>query len=356
MSTQIDVPAARGDQGESPESPESSRDRASLRLLAEIVLLTVVAWLGIELLSSNYQRLLLCNALVNIMLALGLFLTLRSGRLSLAQATLAGVGGYVGAYLATHTLMSLALTIVLGGISAAVVGAILGSLALRLAGFYFVIATLAFAQVFTILVGGWQSVTGGLNGIVGIPRLDNVAIGGATLDFTYAGAYSGYALLLTALGVASYLLVRQMTGPTPIGRKISAVGHDDILASSLGVPITRWRVIAFTTGALIAGVAGAVQASYLGLAAPSTYNLDASVLILAMVFLGGRASLPGVVVGAVMLTYVPEYLRFGEQTQLIYTGVLFVAIAFILPTGLVPTIQAALLRIHGGIRSESKHG
>ena len=288
------------------------------------------------ILLPGYDHLIFANALVNTILALGLLLTLRAGRLSLAQASLAGVGGYVSAYIAVHSQVNLLLTLILGALVAGVVGALVGILALRLHGFYFVIATLAFSQIFTIVTGAWQSVTGGLNGIIGIPRLSTTP--GGTFDFSFAGGYTGYSLLLLAAAAICFVIVGLATGKNRVGRAISAVGEDDTLAAALGAGVTRWRVAAFVVGSLMAGFAGAVQASYLGAAAPTTYNINASVLVLAMVYLGGSRSLPGAVVGAFALTYIPEWLRFGDQTQLLFTGLFFIFIAFALPKGLLPTL------------------
>lgn len=295
------------------------------------------------ILAPGYDQLIFANALVNVVLALGLLLTLRAGRISLAQASLAGVGGYASAYVAVHSQLNLMLTLVIGALGAGVVGAVIGALALRLQGFYFVIATLAFSQIFTIVVGSWQSVTGGLNGIVGIPRLGEAS--GGSFDFSFAGGYIGYSLLLLITVSICLVVVGLAMRSNRFGRAVTAVGEDDVLAAALGAGVTRWRVLAFVIGAVMAGFAGAVQASYLGAAAPSTYNIDASVLVLAMVYLGGSRSLLGAVVGAFALTYIPEWLRFGDQTQLLFTGLFFVFIAFVLPNGLLPTIGQLWRRV-----------
>jgi len=309
--------------------------------LAEAGALMVVGLAAYFILTSAYDRLILSNALVNVLLALGLALTLRTGRISLAQATLAGVGAYVSAWLSVNTTMSLFMTVVLGTLAAGVIGLLIGMLGLRLAGFYFVIATLAFSQVFTVVVGAWQNVTGGLNGIVGVLRFNSVP----GFDFSFSGGYSGYVLLLLIVVVLAYVVTALMTGRNKVGRRLIAVGDNDLIATSVGVHPALWRTVAFAVGSLIAGLAGSIQASYLGVAAPSTYNLNASVLVLAMVFLGGKRSLPGVVIGAVALTYIPEWARFGPQSQLLISGAFFVVIAFLLPNGLIPTAGRIIRRV-----------
>lgn len=325
---------------EAPDPYARSRGWAPVALQAGLILIGGYAlWWRIV---PGYDQLVFSNALVNVLLALGLLLTLRAGRISLAQASLAGVGGYVSAYVAVNTQLNLVLTLVVGATLAGIVGAAIGLLALRLQGFYFVIATLAFSQIFTIVVGAWTSVTGGLNGITGIPRLGTTS--GGTFDFTFQGGYTGYSLLLLLAVALSVLGVGLAMGRNRFGRAVTAVGDDDVLAAALGASITRWRVTAFVVGALMAGFAGAVQASYLGGAAPTTYNINASVLVLAMVYLGGSRSLMGAVVGAFALTYIPEWLRFGDQTQLIFTGAFFIFIAFVLPKGLLPTAALAWRR------------
>lgn len=319
------------------------RRQADWRAIVQVALMLVL-WLVLwSSLPGGYDQLMLSNSLTNVMLALGLFLILRAGRMSLAQATLSGVGAYVAAYLDVNLHVNPLVALIPAALAAALVGGLVGLLALRLEGFYFVIATLALSQLFIVVVDSWQSVTGGSNGIFGVPRLSSST--GGLFDFSWGGGYMGYALLLLILSTVSYAVVGILTGKTGVGRTITAIGADEVLASSLGVAVTKWRIVAFMVGSLIAGLAGAVQASYLGLAAPSTYSLYESVLVVAMVFLGGRNSLVGVVLGAFALTYIPQWFNFGAQTQLVFLGGFFVVITVLLPGGLVPSVGAATRRV-----------
>lgn len=314
------------------------RGRARLTYAAELAVLAAAGVIAYVSLTSGYERLVMCTALINVILALSLAITLETGRISLAQASLAGVGAYASGWLALNTSLGLWITLLMGAVVAGLAGALLAGLAMRLIGFYFIIATLAFSEIFGIVVSGWSSGTGGLDGLNGIPPLPDVAIGSMKLSYSSDQSLTGYFFTLLLILLAVFLLARCLTGSTRIGRRIRAVGDDDVLARSVGVRVTAWRSIAFIVASIVAGLAGGLQASLLGGASPSTYGLFPSVFVLAMVFTGGRRSLAGAVVGAILLTVIPEMLKFGTQTQLIYTGVFFLLVAFALPRGLVPSI------------------
>lgn len=314
---------------------------------AVTVLVTVAASVGgYFLFPSSYDRLVLSGVLVNVVLALSLILVTEAGRISLAQASLAGVGAYFSGYLALTLSWNPFVAIVIGAVAATVAGVVIGGLALRLQGFYFAVASIAFSQIFLIVVSGWQSVTGGLAGLTGIPSLPNWSIAGLHMHYGFSIDLAGYYGTALALVVLTLVVVYLLTGKTSVGRRIRAVGVDDVLARSVGVSAAFWRTFAFSIGAFLAGLAGGLQASFLGGAAPSSYDTFSSVIILAMVFIGGRRSVPGAVVGALILTVVPEILRFsGGQAELIFDGVLFLAVAFVFPTGLVPTVSRLSRRL-----------
>lgn len=333
-----------------PEAPRAvhqrRKDGAGLRRSAiEWLLIVGLAVLAYYVFTSGYQRLVASTALVNAILALSLLLTSFTNRLSLAQAALAGIGAYASGYLAVSKGLDPVLAIVVGALLATVFGTLLGLLALRLRGFYFAIATIAFAEIFSVVVSGWTSVTGGLGGLNGIPSLPDFSIGGFNVVYSFDQALTGYYFTLLVVTAVVLAIVYAVTGDTRVGRKIRAVGDDEVLAQSVGVAATRWRTLAFSLGALLAGIGGGLQASLLGGAAPSSYDTFTSVMVLAMVFIGGRRSVPGAVVGAVLLTVVAEGLKMAASWQLVFYGAFFLAAAFFFPNGIVPSIGALVARV-----------
>lgn len=291
---------------------------------------------------DGYGRLILSIVLVNVLLALSLAMTLETGRLSLAQGALAGVGAFASAWFVLNTPASPALSIFLGCAVAGVAGLLVAALAARLSGFYFVVATLAFAQIFTVLVSGWSAVTGGIGGLTGIPPFNDVNIGPVNVSFGFDPLRTSYVAVLLMVVVVTLVVCRALTHGSRPGRRIRAVGDDEVLARSLGISAAFWRTVAFGVGGVIAGLAGGLQASLTGGVSPSSYSLLVGVLILAMVYTGGRRSLLGAVAGAAILTLAQELSRFGDQTQLILTGLLLVVIALVLPYGLAGLTRRVL--------------
>ncbi len=324
-----------------PTGPSGQHSRGRSILPASLwqgLVIICCAVLAYELFTSGYDRLIACTTLVNIVLALSLGLATQTNRISLAQAALAGVGAYTSAYLALQHGVNPWLAIVAGAIVAVIIGLGLGLLALRLRGFYFAIATLAFSEIFAVVVSGWTNVTGGLGGLTGLPPLTTLPLGFTTLNYSFDIELTAYYWTLLALVVVALIIAYLFTGSSRIGRRVRAVGDDEVLAASVGVASTLWRTTAFATGALLAGLAGGFNASLLGGTAPSSYDTFTSVSILAMVFIGGRRSVSGAVVGAVILTVVPEALKFSADLQLLFFGAFFLISAFVFPNGIVPTL------------------
>lgn len=331
-------------------------------VLINLVLVISAGAVAFFVFTSSYQHLILATVLVNIILALSLAMVTVTGRISIAQASLAGVGAYVSGYLALNSGVNPVVALVIGALATMIVGAAIGVLAFRLEGFYFAVATIAFSQIFIVVVSGWTSVTGGLSGLNGIPPLPNLSLLGLNITYGFDITFNGYyGTLLVLMGI-SLIIVYTFTGNTKIGRRVRAVGDDEVLSESIGVSTTFWRAVAFAVGSMLAGLAGGLQASFLAGAAPSSYDTFTSVTILAMVFTGGRRSVLGGVVGAVLLTVVPEALRFsGGQSELIFYGSLFIIVAFFFPEGIIPTsaqffrsIRTRLMRPQETGESDSK--
>lgn len=270
------------------------------------------------------------------MLAAGLNLVVGyAGLLDLGFVAFYGIGGYTYAYLSSDFtgvhLPTWATLLVIIGLTA-VFGLLLGSPSLRLVGDYLAIVTLGFGQIFQQLTTSLTRVslpglerpvnlTGGPNGIV---NLDPFSL----LGWTARTVEDYYFILLIAL-ILTLVIVHNLNH-SRLGRAWRALREDELAAESMGMPTRRLKLLAFATGAAIAGLSGGLFAAWQGAVFPGNFDVILLITLYAIVILGGLGSLPGVVIGAVVMIAVPEVLR---NVQL--AGVLFYA-------GLVLTLFAGL--------------
>lgn len=239
------------------------------------------------------------------------------------------VGGYVSALLSMKGWPPL-LTLFIAGLVAAAIAAALGWIILRLRGVYFVLVAFAFSQIAVLLALDMSSVTGGANGLVGVPP---ISIFGYVLRakpqfYPFALACALTTLLLT------WVLYR-----TPLGTMMAATAENQRLTESSGIDTHRVQVIAFTIGSGIAGFAGALSTHYLRFISPDSYTFWESVSYLTMLVVGGRDGVLGPVVGVLVLTPLPELLRSTEGLQHIIYGAVLVLCLMFVPNGLASLVQ-----------------
>ncbi len=262
-------------------------------------------------------------------LALGLNVVVGyTGLLDLGFVAFYGIGGYAYAYLSSNftglhwpSWASLLFIVVLS----ALFGLLLGSPSLRLVGDYLAIVTLGFGQIFVQLATSltrvdvpWSprpiDLTGGPNGIV---DLDPIALFG----FTAKTVTDYYTILLAVLAVI--LLVIYHLNNSRIGRAWRSLREDELAAEVMGMPTRHLKLLAFASGAAIAGLCGAIFAAWQGAVFPSNFDVSLLITLYAIVVLGGLGSLPGILIGSVMLVVVPEILRDVDVAGvLFYAGVL----------------------------------
>ncbi len=261
-------------------------------------------------------------------LALSLYLPLMAGQLSLASPGFFALGGYIAAIISTkvfpvssglYPFERLLLEMVLAGVASGVLAVIVGVPALRLRGIYLALATIAFVEILRV-VSLNLDITGGAVGIFGIPQ-----------PFVNPLSYLWLAgpLLLVAM-LLVYRLERSR-----IGRAFIAIREDELAADAMGINPTYHKVLAFTLGAILAGVVGAIQAHFLNTWNARQGTFDASINVLAFVLIGGSRTFIGPVAGAMILTALPEILRPLKDLRLIVNGLLLTIGAIYLPQGLI---------------------
>lgn len=264
---------------------------------------------------------------LHMILALGLNVTVgMTGLLVLGYAAFYASG----AYLAALTGLPWILTVPLGAAVAALLGWLVGLPCLRLRGDYLAIVTLGFAEAFRELVRN-LSVTGGDMGLV---------VRGGARFAAFGPLSSAQVAWLTALAsTALAVLGVHHLYHSRIGRAWIAIREDEVAAGSMGIPVVRLKLLAFTVSAALAGLAGALFAGFTGFVDPSTATFEQSVLILAMTILGGLGSIPGSLVGAALLYLLPSFLRDWfpaiADYRLLFFGMVLVAMMIFRPQGLL---------------------
>lgn len=298
--------------------------------------LVLLGWTGLLFLplfaASGYQVRLGTMAAIGAVFALSLNLLFGyAGQISFGHAGFYAVGAYAAAI--SSTVMPLPVAVVLAVILSAIVAVLVGYPILRLKEHYLGMATLAFGLLVFAVARQWISVTGGPSGRrVGPRDLFGLELTAAT-----------YHVLVMLLLFATYVFLRQLVS-SKAGWAMRALRADEKGAASVGVPVTRYKVLAFSLAGALAGLAGALYSYLDRFIAPETFGLHKSILVVTMVVVGGLGSNIGAVLGGAVLILMPEVLhRFNEAEQLFYGALLLLFLLF-LPGGLMSLRPPTFLR------------
>ena len=290
--------------------------------------LTAPFWIG-----SPYWLHVLIMAGIFAVLALSLNLLLGyTGQLSLGHAAFFGIGAYASALLTLKLERTAWEGMALAAALAGVAGWGIGRLALKLRGAYFVLVTISFAGVISLISVNWMELTNGPLGLPGVPAPE---LGPWSLRTKPAYYY----LVLAAVAL-SYLVCRRLVD-SRIGRALLALRENEALAESVGIDVTRYLVQAAVISAAMAGLAGGLYAHYTRFVSPEVFLFTYTVTMVIMVVAGGKGTLAGPIVGALLFTALPEALREATswQWQMLAYGVILVLLVFFLPRGIVPTLS-----------------
>jgi branched-chain amino acid transport system permease protein len=275
-----------------------------------------------------------------------------AGLLDLGYVAFYAVGAYSYALLAHHFGLSFWMCLPLAGILAAFAGILLGFPVLRLRGDYLAIVTLGFGEIIRLILLNWQDLTGGPNGIVGIPGpsffglpFNSSAKGfAATFGIPFSPiqrfVYLYYVILALAL-LTNWISLRLRR--LPIGRAWEALREDEIACRALGINTTTTKLTAFAMGAMFGGFAGAFFATRQGFISPESFNFGESAFVLAIVVLGGMGSQLGVAIAATVMLGAFELFREFDQYRMLVFGAAMVAVMIYRPRGLVATRTPSVL-------------
>jgi branched-chain amino acid transport system permease protein len=251
-------------------------------------------------------------------LALSQFVVLRAGVFSVATPGLASIGAYTAAILTLRAGVPASVGL-LAAMLAGTAAALLLSLPLsRLRGVFQAIATVAMVQIVLSLALYATDITGGANGLNGIPK------------------QVGTLQLLVVMGVVVYVLV--CLGRSRVGYAFDAMRQDETVATSLGISVARFQALAFALSGAIAGLTGALMAYHNYSVVPEEFGFGMLITVLAYVVLGGRRSVLGPLVGAVTLSILPELARPLADNRLIVHGALLMLVIIYLPHGIVDSL------------------
>jgi len=282
-------------------------------ILMLFIFLTILMQPGI--LSRQYRALIVPIAM-NIVLAVSLnLLTGFLGELTLGHAGFMAIGAYTGAIFCLNVnmpqILAIVISVILGGIVAGIFGFLIGVPVLRLRGDYLAIVTLAFGEIIRSVLNS-LSFTGGPNGLKSIPKY---------LD-------SKNYIIVYIIVVISVVLICNLVKSRQ-GRAISSIRDNYIAAESVGIPVSKFKVLAFVISAFFAGVAGVIYSLNYGIVNPKNFSYNKSIEILVIVVLGGMGNIKGSIIGAIILTMLPEVLRgMDSYRMLLYALILILIMLF----------------------------
>ncbi len=263
-------------------------------------------------LSRHYQSLLVPIG-INVILAVSLNLTVGFlGELTLGHAGFMSVGAYAGCifsvYCGLPAAIEFPLSLIIGGLAAAVFGIIIGIPALRLKGDYLAIVTLAFGEIIRSVITNMDFL-GGAGGLKGIEKYDSTL--------------SGFTIVFVVLAI-TVLIIRNLVNSRH-GRAICAIRDNVIAAESVGINVVFYKLLAFVAAAFFAGAAGVLYGHNLGILKPATFDFNKSIEILVIVVLGGMGSITGSIISAIVITLLPEVLRGLDDYRLLIYAVALIA-------------------------------
>ncbi|PIV65618.1 MAG: branched-chain amino acid ABC transporter permease, partial [Nitrospirae bacterium CG01_land_8_20_14_3_00_44_22] len=264
---------------------------------------------------------------IYIILAQGLNIVVGfTGLLNLGFAAFYAIGAYSYALLNTKLGLGFWASLPLSLMLVTLSGFILAIPALRLRGDYLAIVTLGFGEIVRLVLNNWDSFTKGPNGIGGIgpPHIFGMRISGI-------GQFYYFVLIFALLAV---FVIRRVAA-SRIGRAWIAIREDEIASSSIGINTTAYKLYSFAFGAFWAGLAGVLFAAKMQFVSPESFTFMESVLVLCMVILGGLGSIPGVILGSIILVMLPEMLREVQLYRMLALGSGLVLLMIFRPQGLM---------------------
>lgn len=247
------------------------------------------------------------------------------GQMSVGHAGFLSVGGYATAILSTKLGLPFIFTLPLSGVITAVIGLIIGLPAVRLSGHFLAVITLGFGISIPLLALNWDSLTGGYSGIA-LFRPDWIS---SDLSFFY---------VVTGVTIVCFWMMSNML-KSSFGRAFVAIRESEVAAQATGINLSLYKTLMFMISAFFTGIAGGLYGYWFGFVSPNDFTVMTSFLLLAMIVVGGLASVPGAIIGAVLFTVLPEVTKSFIGITNIIIGIAVVLVILFRPHGLISFID-----------------
>jgi len=302
------------------------------------------------IIQDNYNLHLVIMSMIFILLASGLNLIVGYvGQLSLGHAAFFGIGAYTSALFNLKLGVPFWAGMVLAGGMAALIGFLLGYVTLRVRGHCFVLITIAFAEIFKLIHFNWVDLTHGQMGLSDIAPPVLKLPGLFNLAFSTKSQYYYLALILVAITI----YVNSRLVHSRLGRAFIGIRENEVLAESVGINAFKYSMVAFVVGAFFAGIAGSYYAHYITFISPDLFSFSVTTTMIVMLVMGGKGTVAGPIVGAVIFTVLPEYLRIAEKLRLPIFGLLLLVGIIYMPQGLIKVWENILFKLrargHGNL-------
>lgn len=293
--------------------------------LLHVLFFIAILITGLSITNTYYLQLLTFIGIYTL-LALGLNMLMGyAGQISLGHAAFYGIGAYTTAILTVHWSWSPWLALPVTLLLTALIAFLVGLPTLKLSGYYLGMGTLGFGIIVHVLFREWSSFTGGASGMVGIPSL---RAGSVSLVSGHAYFYLVWGTVLLCFMICERIV------DSRVGRALRAIHDSEKAAAAMGVNTSRLKVAVFVLSAVFAALAGFLYAHLVSFISPSSFDFMVSIRLVAMVVIGGMASIYGSLLGASVLTLLPEWLHVFSDYEMIVYGLILMIVMIFLPQGL----------------------
>jgi len=299
-------------------------------LLGVVLAILLFSWLAG---GKEYYLSLLVFVGINSLMTMGLSMLMGyAGQISLGHAAFFGIGAYSSGILTTKYFFHPVGAFMIGIFLSALIAFLVGKPTLRLKGHYMAVATLGFGEILFIVFNQLSSLTGGPSGLSGIPPL--MIFGHPLEGATYLYLVWAFVILLL---VFSLNVINSR-----VGRALRALHGSELAASAMGVDASRFKVQVFVLSAIYASTAGSLYAHFITFISPSSFSFMFSILLLMMVVVGGAETIWGALLGTLLLTLLPEYLRGLEDFEVLVYGAILMVVLLFMPQGILEGMRKML--------------
>ena len=270
------------------------------------------------------------------------------GQLSLAQAGFFGLGAYTSGLLSLKLGLSFWLSLPIAAVVTTIVALLVGLISFRTRGHYFVILTLCIGVIIHLVIEKWDSLTGGVRGLIGIPIPTSIG------PITFKSLESQYYLVLAFLILTIFVMSR--IASSLVGRTFKSIRNSEELAATLGINVMKSKLLAFGIAAFFTGIAGALFSSYIRFLGPEIASTHLTFEFLLFLLIGGQATIAAPLVGTLLASGITESLQFMQEYRMVVFGALLILIVKFFPGGLVGATKTLKAKLEKRFNQGKKSG